>query len=232
LRRREERVAELDVLVERARSYAASEGLDRDLELDAWGPVLDGEMPVFVHTNDEREIRSAVEWSQRHGIRLVIAGGQEAWRIGEYLADSEVPVVLERVMSLPSRDSDPAWSGYQRAARLHEQGVKLVIALASGAFGDSQARNLVLHAGMARGHGLADDAALAAVTINAAEVTGVGNRLGSLEAGKQATFVAVRGDLLEITDPVERMWIRGREVSLENRHTRLNERYRNRPGAE
>jgi imidazolonepropionase-like amidohydrolase len=232
LRQREERVGELDALVDRARSYAASRDIDRNLELEAWGLVVAGEMPVYVHTNGEREIRSAVEWAQRHDLDLVIAGGQEAWRIGELLAEHEVPVVFQRVMNLPSRDADPVWSGYQRAASLHEQGVKLVISLSTGAFSDSQARNLVLHAGMARGHGLPDDAALAAVTLNAAEVAGVGDRLGSLDVGKQATFIAVRGDLLEITDPVERMWIRGEEVLLENRHTRLNERYRNRPASE
>jgi imidazolonepropionase-like amidohydrolase len=232
LEERDQRVADLDVLVERARSYAASEGLDRNLELEAWGAVVAGEMPVFVHTDGEREIRSAVEWAQRHGINLVISGGQEAWRIGDLLAEHDVPVVLERVMNLPSRDADPVWSGYQRAARLHDQGVKLVISLSGGAFGDSQARNLLLHAGMARGHGLPDDVALTAITLGAAQVTGIGDRLGSLEVGKQATFIAVRGDLLEMTDPVERMWIQGEEVSLESRHTRLNERYRNRPTAE
>jgi imidazolonepropionase-like amidohydrolase len=138
-------------------------------------------------------------------------------------------VILERVMTLPSRDSDGPWSGYQRAARLHEQGVKLVISLSSGSFGDSVARNLPFHAGMARAHGLPHDVALASITLSAAEVIGVGDRLGSLEVGKQATMIAVRGDVLEITDPVERMWIAGEEVSLENRHTRLFERYRNRP---
>ena len=107
-----------------------------------------------------------------------------------------------------------------------------MISLSSGAFADSQVRNLAFHAGMARAHGLPDDVALAAVTLHAAEVIGVGDRLGSLEPGKQATLVAARGDLLEITDPVERVWIAGEEVSLENRHTRLWERYRNRPRPE
>ena len=173
-----------------------------------------------------------MEWGQRHGLQVVIAGGQEAWRIADFLAESGVTVVLERVMDLPCRDFDAAWSGYQRAARLHEAGVKLVISLSRGAFGDSQARNLVLHAGMAVAHGLPEEVALAAITLHAAQVTGVGDRLGSLEVGKQATLIAVRGDLLEITDPVEHMWISGEEISLENRQTRLWERYRNRPAAE
>ena len=81
-------------------------------------------------------------------------------------------------------------------------------------------------------HGDLDGTRLGAELVTAAEVIGVGDRLGSLEPGKQATLVAVRGNLLEITDPVERVWIAGREVSLENRHTRLYERYRNRPGPE
>lgn len=232
LRARTEKLAVLDEVVERAQSYSAAEGIDRNLELEAWGAVVSREMSVFVHANGEREIRAAVEWADRHELDLVITGGTEAWRVGELLAEHDVPVVLERVMSLPSRDSDHVWSGFRRAASLHELGVKLVISLAPGPFGDSQARNVAFHAGMAHAHGLPEDAALASVTLNAAEVIGVGDRLGSLEPGKQATLVAVRGNLLEITDPVERVWIAGREVSLENRHTRLYERYRNRPGPE
>jgi imidazolonepropionase-like amidohydrolase len=229
---RAERLAELDVLIAEARSYAAlpaADTVERDLELEAWKPVLTAEMPLFIHADEERQIRAAVEWGQRHQLQVVISGGREAWRIGELLAQAGVPVILERVMTLPSRDSDGPWSGYQRAARLHEQGVKLVISLSSGSFGDSVARNLPFHAGMARAHGLPHDVALASITLSAAEVIGVGDRLGSLEVGKQATMIAVRGDVLEITDPVERMWIAGEEVSLENRHTRLFERYRNRP---
>jgi imidazolonepropionase-like amidohydrolase len=136
------------------------------------------------------------------------------------------------VTVLPTRDHDSPWSGYERAARLHEAGVKVVIAMNEGSFGDAQTRNLLLHAGLAAGHGLPEEVALAAITLHAAEVTGAGDRLGSLEPGKQATMIAVRGDLLEITDPVERMWIAGQDVSLENRHTRLYERYRNRPKSE
>jgi imidazolonepropionase-like amidohydrolase len=229
---RAERIGELDAVIAEARSYAAArrdDNVDRDLELEAWTPVVAGKMPLFIHADEERQIRAAVEWGQKHQLRVVISGGREAWRLGELLAAAEVPVILERVMGLPSRDSDGAWSGYQRAARLYEQGVKLVISLPGGAFGDTVARNLPFHAGMARAHGLPYDVALASITLNAAEVIGVGDRLGSLEVGKQATMIAVRGDVLEITDPVERMWIAGEEVSLENRHTRLFERYRNRP---
>lgn len=231
-RQRAERQAELDRTVDRARAWAAASGVDRDLELEAWGPVVRGEMPVFVHADGEREIRAALQWAGRHELRMVISGGREAWRLADELAAAGVPVVLEQVMGLPSRDWDAPWTGYERAARLHEAGVKVVISLAPGAWNDSLARNLPFHAGMARAHGLPDDAALAAITLHAAEVVGLGDRLGSIEPGKEASLIAVRGDLLEITDPVERMWIAGEEVSLENRHTKLYERYRNRPRPE
>jgi imidazolonepropionase-like amidohydrolase len=62
-------------------------------------------------------------------------------------------------------------------------------------------------------------------------LAGVAERLGSIEVGKDATFFASDGDILDIRSNVKRMWIGGKEVSLENRHTRLYEKYRNRPKA-
>lgn len=229
---RRERVAQMDRLVEAARAYATTptDGIDRDLELEAWAGVIDRSMPVFVHAQDERQILAAIDWAGRYDLRLVISGGREAWRVADALAAADVPVILEQVMDLPSRDFDLPWSGYRRAGLLHDAGVRVVIALPPGSYGDSVARNLPFHAGMARAHGLDDDAALASITLTAAQVLGIGDRLGSIEVGKQASLIAVRGDLLEITDPVVRMWIAGKEVSLENRHTRLAERYRSRPG--
>ncbi len=67
------------------------------------------------------------------------------------------------------------------------------------------------------------------MTLYPAQIAGVADRLGSIEAGKEATLIAVDGDLLDIRTNVKQMWIAGKEVSLESRHTRLYEKYKNRP---
>ena len=67
------------------------------------------------------------------------------------------------------------------------------------------------------------------LTLHPARMLGVADRLGSIEVGKEASLIAVTGDILDIRAQVKHLWIAGREVSLESRHTRLYEKYRNRP---
>ena len=69
------------------------------------------------------------------------------------------------------------------------------------------------------------------LTLYPAQMLGVEDRLGSLEVGKEASFFVADGDILDIRSHVTRMWIAGKEVGLESRHTRLYEKYRNRPKA-
>ena len=73
--------------------------------------------------------------------------------------------------------------------------------------------------------------ALKGITLYPAQLAGVADRLGSIEAGKEATLFSTDGDILDIRAHVKRMWIAGKEVSLESRHTRLYEKYKNRPVA-
>ena len=67
------------------------------------------------------------------------------------------------------------------------------------------------------------------ITLHPAQMLNVDNKLGSLTKGKEASFIATDGDLFDIRTNVKRMWINGKEVSLESRHTRLYEKYKNRP---
>jgi imidazolonepropionase-like amidohydrolase len=107
-------------------------------------------------------------------------------------------------------------------------GVKLALGLGPR-FSESMARNLPYEAAQALAYGLPPAAALRAVTLGPAEALGLADRLGSIAVGKDATLIAVDGDILDLRANVKRMWIAGEEVSLESRHTRLHEKYRNRP---
>ena len=86
--------------------------------------------------------------------------------------------------------------------------------------------NLRQEAGNAIAYGLDRDAALRAVTLDAARTWGVEARLGSLEVGKDADVVVWSGDPFELTTRAERVFIAGREVSLDTRQKQLFERYR------
>src|SRR6185436_14270385 len=95
----------------------------------------------------------------------------------------------------------------------------------------SLAKNLPYEAAQAAAYGLPADEALKAITLYPAQIAGVADRLGSIEPGKEGTLFAADGDILDIRANVKRMWIAGKEVSLESRHTRLYEKYKNRPKA-
>ena len=230
-KRYRETVAELDEWLEAARRYdaaaAAGTTVERDLKAEAMARVARGEMPVLLAANGERDIRSAVEWASRQNLRFVIAGGREAWRIADWLAEAGVDVVLSPTQSLPSGPDEPYDEAYANPGKLHAAGVRIAFAT----FGSSDSRTLPYEAAQAVPYGLPRDAAIAAVTRNAAEMLGFGARLGTIEAGRIANLMITDGDPLEIRTQVTGLFILGREASLDNKHERLYERYRARPPA-
>jgi imidazolonepropionase-like amidohydrolase len=106
--------------------------------------------------------------------------------------------------------------------------VRFAIASPGDSFDTSNLRNLPYQAASAVAYGLSFEDALRAITLSPAEILGVADQVGSLDAGKLATLVIADGDPLEARTHVERAWIRGREVDLSSRHTRLYEKYRQR----
>lgn len=193
-----------------------------DVRWDAMIPVLKGEVPVWVEANALPEIEAAVEWAGRHGLKMVLVGGADAPLAAELLRRNDIPVIVVPVLSLPTRRHSPYDERYSVASRLHEAGVRFCIA---GDSGSGNERNLPYHAAMAAAFGLPRDEALKSVTLYAAEILGVGDRIGSIETGKDATVIVTDGDPLEIMTNVERLYIQGRDVDLENKQTVLYRKY-------
>jgi len=225
---RQEKLRQLNEFFAEARAYAkAKDGKDFQI-VPAWEamvPVLRGEIPVTIHANDARQIRAAVSWARTNGVKMILADGQDAWRVAGLLATNQVPVIFSHVFSLPSRETDGYDAQFRAAGILHAAGVKL--ALSGGE--SSLVKNLPYTAAQAVAFGLPADEAVKAITLYPAQLAGVANRLGSIETGKDATFFVTDGDVLDIRSNVKRMWIGGQEVSLESRHTRLYEKYKSRP---
>jgi len=212
----------------KARDASGQAGLPPQPKVPAWEamlPVLRGEMPLMVHADEVRQIQAAVHWTATNHCRMILAGGRDAWKVAGLLASNHVAVVYAHTFTLPPRDTEAYDTQFKAAAMLYEAGVKLALAVPSA----SLVKNLPYAAAQAVAFGLPEAAALKAMTLVPAEVLGVAERLGSIQAGKDATLIATDGPLLDIRANVRRMWIGGREVSLENRHTRLYEKYRSRP---
>ena len=234
VRDRDRKLREIDAFFTEAAAYSeakkvAKEGFKIVPAWEAMLPVVRKERPLWIHVNEARGIRSAAEWSVRRGFKAVIAGGRDAWREAAYLAEHRIPVAYEHVFTQPVRDIDPYDVHYSAPAVLAKAGVLLAFSEGTEQFGASNIRNIPYSAAQARAFGLPYEDAVRGLTLNAAQMLGVSDRLGSIEPGKEATLFIADGDILDLKAQVKRMWIRGREVDLSSRHTRLYEKYRKRP---
>lgn len=197
---------------------------DIDLRLAALEPVLSGELPVHLHADDYQQIGNGLDFLARHGVkRVVLVGAADAWRLTDRLRASAVDVLITGLHRLPLRRDDPVDAIYTLPATLRAAGVRFAVASSGDSAMD---RNLPYQAAAALGYGLSEADALAAITLWPAQILGVDDRVGSLEAGKAATLIVVRGDILDARATVERAYIDGRAVSLDNHQTRLYRKYR------
>jgi len=207
---------------QRAHESNGTAAPDFDARWEAMVPVLEGKLPIIASANGAVEIQSAVAFAREQGIRLIIQGGYEAPDCAELLKRHDVPVIVAGVNRLPRRADDPYDAAFSVPRRLHEAGVRFCI---SGAERTANTRNLPYHAGAAAAHGLPRDEALRSITLYPAQILGAGDRIGSLEAGKDATLIITDGDPLEIPTHVEAAYIQGRPVDLSDRQKRLWAKY-------
>jgi imidazolonepropionase-like amidohydrolase len=220
------RRAELDQAMADARAYAAARNAKQvkaqDLRWEALLPVLEGKSALFVEANTSESIREALAFAAREKLRIVLVGGADAWRFADTLKARDIPVIVGGAHNLPARRWEPYDAVYAAAGKLAQAGVRVVIANDNGPSFD---RNLPYQAASYAAFGMGEDAALRAITLSPAEILGVADRLGSLDAGKDATLFVADGDALEDRTVVERAWIQGREMDLSSKHTRLYEKY-------
>jgi imidazolonepropionase-like amidohydrolase len=227
----EKQVNELTDWLERARHYAqvmeksSAAKYNRDLKLEALVPVIRGELPLLVFADRARDIRNAVEYCDKHNLRMILAGGDEAYKVKDLLRSKSIPVILRPTLTLPEDEDDPYDRLLSQPAELAAADVKF----AFGSFDNSFARRLGQNAANAVAHGLRYEEALRAVTVNPAQIFGLGNQIGTLETGKIANVIVTNGDPLEVTTDVRYLFIRGQLTSTNNRHKSLYEKYLNRP---
>jgi imidazolonepropionase-like amidohydrolase len=194
-----------------------------EADLEGLLPVLHGELPLIAIANRRSDIQNALRLAREFKLRLILAGAQEGWEIGPEIATAGVPVLVQPLDNIPSYDA--LGVRYENAALLAKAGVKVVLLETD----THNSRNIRQEAGNAVANGLPWDQALRAITLSPAEVFGVADRYGSLEAGKVANVVVWSGDPFEFSTGVEHVYIRGREIPLTSRQTELFERYKKLP---
>ena len=225
-----ERLEEIGRFFEDARRYekakaAGGAEFRRDIRLEAMIPVVEGKQPLFVRAERERMIKDAVTFADKEKVKIVIADPREIGSTGPSLKERKIPVVLGKTFDLPLHDDDPYDAPYTLPSAFYQAGVKVCF----GTFDVEFARNVPFEAAQAVAFGLPHDEALRALTVNCAEILGMGDQIGSIAKGKLGDLILTDGDPLEARTSIKRMFIAGREVSLESRHTREYEQWVKRP---
>jgi imidazolonepropionase-like amidohydrolase len=167
------------------------------------------------------DIRRAIAFAKRNGMKPVIAGGSEAWVVADELAREKVPVLLDALENLPYT-FDGIGARLDNAALLHRAGVRIAFTQFNEGHNSRKVRQL---AGNAVAHGLPKDAALAALTVQPAEIFGLASERGRIARGQVADLVLWSGDPLEVTSAADQVWIAGRPVNMRSRQTELRDRY-------
>jgi imidazolonepropionase-like amidohydrolase len=232
------RLKEIEDFFAEADSYAAQEHAETK-KVPAWEamiPVVRGKIPLVIHADSYRQIKSALKFTEERKYRAILTGGRDAWRLAKEIAAQKIPVIFERVFNDGDglsagdiRDTEPYDVHFHAPAVLAEAGVKVAITGGLGGDEASNVRNIPYLAAQAMAFGLPHDEAIKAVSLNVAEMYGVSERLGSIEVGKEASLFTSTGDALDIRSRVTGVWIKGEAVSLENHQTRLYQKYRSRP---
>jgi imidazolonepropionase-like amidohydrolase len=236
---RAEALGRLRTLLQDAREFAVSRvrydgGAMRELsarreDLVAMQPVLAGTIPLVISADRASEILRAIALGREFRLRVVIAGGAEAWQVASQLAAAKVPVLTGAENNIPESFS-ALGQRQENLALLRAAGVTVAI-VGNGAGGEENfnVRNLRYEAGNAVAYGMGWDDALRAITLAPAEILGVADNVGSIAVGKVANVVIWSGDPFEYATSPEHVFVAGRETRVQTRQDLLTARYRTLP---
>jgi imidazolonepropionase-like amidohydrolase len=200
------------------REYSLSQS-----DLEALQPVIEGTTPLLAHVDRARDIEVLLTLAADYNLRLVVAGGAEAWMVADQLAAAAVPVILSSISNLPG-SFDELNARLDAAALLADAGVTVALG-GDRSVQNHNARNITQAAGIAVANGLTWETALRAITLTPAELYGVADRSGSIDVGKDADLVIWADDPLELMSFPEQVFIQGERMPMQSRQTLLRDRY-------
>jgi len=231
--KRDEAMRAIQTMFGEAKAYAAlPTPTPMNLKFEAMRGLFTGKQNLFVRADLGKDIIEAVRFAKAAGVaKVVIVGGEEADRVAGLLKENNVPVILSALHRLPNRQDDAVDQPYSQPGTLQKAGVLVALSYAEEWW---RTRNLPFLAGTAAGFGNLDrEEALKMVTSNTAKILGIDSLVGTLETGKQATLFVSAGDALDMrTNLIEHAFIQGRKVNLDDKHKRLNQKFKSKYGQE
>jgi imidazolonepropionase-like amidohydrolase len=198
-------------------------------DLEAMIPVVEGRQPIAIEVNRASDIEMALQIAREYSLKMMIVGAEEGWMVAPKLAAAKIPVLIGAMSNIPTSFSTLG-ARQENAGLLRAAGVS--VALIGNGPGDEDSfnvRNIRQEAGNAIAYGLPWNDALRAVTLGPAEMFGVADRVGSLQAGREANVVIWSADPFEFSTVPEHVFVRGRESTTPSRQDELERRYRSLP---
>ncbi len=223
-------IEKLDDAFQKARRYhkakkiASTEHFHAtDARWEAMMPVLERDIPVIINASGYKQIQAAIEWAEKENLKIILSGVNQADLVIPHLKEKDIPVIINSVMTGPSRQWEPYDQSLSVPAKLHEAGIRFVIS------GESSAANTIRlpnHAAAAVAFGLPEDEALKSITLYPAQMFGIDDRMGSIEEGKDASLIIADGNLLHLSTQIKQVYIKGRKSDMTDQHKIFYEKYR------
>uniref|UniRef100_UPI00262BB2FC amidohydrolase family protein n=1 Tax=Sphingorhabdus sp. TaxID=1902408 RepID=UPI00262BB2FC len=223
-------------MLREAQDYAAGRGnFDDELlkaeDAKALLNVLRGETRLLIHVEGANDMLRLIELKRDFpSVKIVFVGASEGWRIAPQLLEAGVPIIASALNDLPVT-FEMLGATQSNIGRMKDAGVQVAIGMINDRdshqlrYTTQYAGNIVSLQFVPGATGLTWDEAFAAISSVPADIMGVGDRLGSLKAGKAADVVIWDGDPLELSSAATTVFIDGVEQPLTNRQNRLRDRY-------
>ncbi|MBI3948266.1 MAG: amidohydrolase [Armatimonadetes bacterium] len=197
-----------DYGTKQARAAEKGDFVETDLKLEALLPVVRGEIPLRAHAHRADDIATILRIAREFSLRLVIEHCTEGHKLAGRLADAGVPAIVGPSMNGLTK-VELKEKSFDTAGVLARAGVLVALTTDHSVM---HIQHLPVAAALAMKAGMTADQALAAITLNPARILGLGDRLGSIEPGKEGDLVLWSGHPLDVQSRVARVWISGRVV--------------------
>ncbi|MBS1595470.1 MAG: amidohydrolase family protein [Bacteroidetes bacterium] len=215
-------IQELKDVFNDAKSYAYAAHDKTNLRFESMKKLFTDKANLYVRVDYVKEILQAIAFGEEMGVNVVIMGGADSYMIADVLAAKKIPVILGKAHELPTYSDEDIQQPYKTAAILQKAGV--LYAISENGFW--QQRNLMFEAGTAASYGMTKEEALKAITSNPAKILKLDDKIGTIEAGKAASFIVSDGDLLDMrTSNISLAFIDGRQVDLDNKQKELYKKF-------
>lgn len=189
-------LVEAQAYVQKLEQAEPEQAPSRDLRLETLAAVLRGELPLMVTVERHQDIMTALRIRDEFDIPMVLDSASEAYTLTDEIKASGLPVLVHPAMKRPHGETENLT--LENAARLADAGIPIALQSGFEAY-VPKTRVLTFEAAIAAANGLGFERTLAAVTIDAAEILGIADRVGSIEVGKDGDLALYDGDPFEYT---------------------------------